>query len=73
MASEECLFLNNGLVMPTIGLGTWQASTEGEAETAVFEAIQAGYRHIDAAALYGNEKEVGAGIAKAMEELEIKR
>ncbi|KAF5319189.1 hypothetical protein D9619_008572 [Psilocybe cf. subviscida] len=54
--------LNSGFEIPSIGLGTWQ-SKPGEVETAVTHAIkEAGYRHIDCAWMYGNEKEVGAGI-----------
>lgn len=73
MASTECLELNNGLKMPVMGFGTWKAKAEGEAAAAVFEAIKAGYRHLDCAYVYGNEKEVGEGIKKALEELGIKR
>ena len=40
---------------------------------AIVVAIGAGYRHIDTAALYGNEKEVGEGIAKAMKKYNISR
>ena len=47
--------LCNGVSMPFLGLGTWQ-SAEGECAKAVEYALKVGYRHIDAAPLYGNEK-----------------
>jgi len=53
--------LSNGLSIPLLGLGTLQAKA-GEVEIAVEEALKAGYRHIDCAFIYGNEKEVGMGI-----------
>lgn len=53
--------LNNGIPMPQLGLGVWQAQEGGEVELAVTTAIKAGYRLIDTAAIYGNE--VGVGMA----------
>lgn len=50
------------LAIPRIGLGTW-ALRGAEAQAAVEGAIGLGYRHIDTAAMYGNEEAVGAGIA----------
>lgn len=54
--------LNNGTKIPVIGLGTWRTVAPDSAEEVVKSAIQNGYRHIDTAAAYGNEAEVGAGI-----------
>ncbi|KID63028.1 Glycerol 2-dehydrogenase [Metarhizium brunneum] len=53
--------LNTGAKIPAIGLGTWQ-SKPSEVQEAVEAALRRGYRHIDTAAAYGNEKQVGAGI-----------
>jgi diketogulonate reductase-like aldo/keto reductase len=53
--------LNNGVELPVIGLGVFQTPPD-ETVAAVTAALRAGYRHIDTAAAYGNEKEVGQGI-----------
>ena len=54
--------LNNGVEIPYLGLGVFQVKEGNETTNAVRWAIEAGYRHIDTAALYGNEKSVGTGI-----------
>ncbi|XP_062564762.1 1,5-anhydro-D-fructose reductase-like [Armigeres subalbatus] len=64
--------LNNGYEIPVLGLGTW-LSREGEGISAVKAAIDAGYRHIDTAFLYRNEKEVGQAIREKIAEGVIKR
>lgn len=53
--------LNNNTHIPTVGLGTWK-SPEEDAYKAVLYALEAGYRHIDTAMIYGNEKAVGKAI-----------
>jgi 2,5-diketo-D-gluconate reductase A len=55
------LTLNNGITMPALGLGVFQSAPE-QTTAAVEAALAAGYRHIDTAAAYGNEREVGEGI-----------
>jgi diketogulonate reductase-like aldo/keto reductase len=59
------IVLNNGVSMPQIGLGVWQAQDGAEVEVAVTAAIKAGYRLIDTAAVYGNEAGVGRAIAQS--------
>jgi len=60
----ETLKLNNGVEMPALGLGVFQTPPE-ETTAAVEEALRVGYRHIDTAAAYGNEREVGEAIARS--------
>lgn len=58
------IVLNNGLEMPVFGLGTY-LSESNQAQDAVKWAIEAGYRLIDTAMIYGNEKSVGKGIKES--------
>jgi diketogulonate reductase-like aldo/keto reductase len=62
MPDVSILTLNNGVVMPALGLGVFQTPPD-ETRAAVAAALAAGYRHIDTAAAYGNEREVGKAIA----------
>ena len=64
--------LSNGDEIPALGLGTWK-SEPGEVGAALREAIGAGYRHIDCAAIYMNEREVGQAIAEAIAEGDVRR
>lgn len=57
--------LQNGVKIPGIGFGTWQTPTGEVARESVKSAINAGYRHIDTAAVYGNEADVGIGIKES--------
>ncbi len=63
--------LNAGAQMPTLGFGTWKMDDHGlhaqasEAQTAVRSAIDAGYRLIDTAKLYGNERSVGSAVRES--------
>src|SRR3954468_5475883 len=58
----DILTLNNGVELPALGLGVYQTPPD-ETRDAVTSALDAGYRHIDTAAAYGNEREVGDALA----------
>lgn len=63
MEVKKIYTLNNGVEIPGIGFGTWQAKDDA-AVNSVKAALEAGYRHIDTAALYKNEGSVGQAIAE---------
>lgn len=63
----KILTFRNGDILPALGLGTWK-SEPGEVYNAVLEAIKAGYRHIDCAYIYGNEKEIGDALKEAFDQ-----
>ena len=63
-AAIDDLVLNNSVTMPAIGLGVFQSSPE-ETAAAVEAALKTGYRHIDTAAAYLNERQVGEGIRRS--------
>jgi diketogulonate reductase-like aldo/keto reductase len=67
----QSLELNNGVTIPALGLGVFQTPPE-ETRNAVRAALDAGYRHIDTAAAYGNEHEVGEAVhTSAIEPSEV--
>ncbi|XP_050238168.1 NADPH-dependent aldo-keto reductase, chloroplastic-like [Mercurialis annua] len=73
MANEIGFFeLNTGAKMPSVGLGTWQAEP-GLVGAAVEAAIKIGYRHIDCAQAYTNEKEIGLVLKKLFDDGVVKR
>ena len=64
MTTSPTLRLNNGVELPVIGLGVFQTPPD-ETIDAVEAALEVGYRHIDTAAAYGNEREVGDAIRRS--------
>ena len=62
--------LNNGSYMPKVGLGTHAIK---DVANTIYESIKNGIRHFDCAFKYGNEKEIGEGIAKAIKDKLVKR
>lgn len=64
MANPTVIKLQDGNVMPQLGLGVWQASNE-EVITAIQKALEVGYRSIDTAAAYKNEEGVGKALKNA--------
>lgn len=63
--TEPTFTLNDGNQIPAIGFGTFQIPADGSTKRAVKQALEAGYRHIDTAAAYFNEQEVGAAIKES--------
>jgi diketogulonate reductase-like aldo/keto reductase len=62
---QDRFTLPNGVGIPCVGYGTWKIPDGVETETAVLQALEAGYRHIDTASAYRNEASVGRAIAKS--------
>ncbi|CAD6992590.1 unnamed protein product [Ceratitis capitata] len=72
MSEQKYLHLNDGSRMPIVGYGTWMASEE-EITFAVNEALKVGYRHIDTAPVYLNEKAIGNVLSKWISSGKVKR
>ncbi|PKY03342.1 aldehyde reductase 1 [Aspergillus campestris IBT 28561] len=64
MSLGKKVSLNTGAQIPQLGFGTWQ-SEPGQVGEAVYQALKAGYRHLDLATIYQNQKEVAVGIKRA--------
>jgi hypothetical protein len=72
--AQSPLLATQSISQPPIGFGTWNLKESGQNTTdAVAIAIEAGYRQIDCAAAYGNEKHVGAGIKKGLANMRLTR
>jgi alcohol dehydrogenase (NADP+) len=67
------LQLNTGSLMPRIGLGTWKLSADTASQAVTYALGECGYRHIDCAAAYGNESEIGSALKKLFDSGKIQR
>jgi len=65
MTLQTRVKLNNGVEIPVLGLGVWQAGPGAETRDAVKSALEIGYRHIDTAMAYKNEKDVGRAVRES--------
>ncbi|VDC04658.1 unnamed protein product [Peniophora sp. CBMAI 1063] len=65
--------LNTGATIPAIGYGTWQIPIDQVDKIVAYAILEAGYRHIDCAWMYGNEEGVGKGIKAALDSGKVKR
>ncbi|MBI5135053.1 aldo/keto reductase [Candidatus Uhrbacteria bacterium] len=72
MESDHSITINTGQSIPLLGLGTWQ-SEPGKVGAAVEYALSIGYRHIDCAAVYRNEKEIGQAFHTVFSKGQLKR
>ncbi|KAJ5519519.1 Aldo/keto reductase subgroup [Penicillium expansum] len=68
MSLGKKVTLNSGHQIPQLGFGTWQ-SAPGQVGEAVYEALKAGYRHLDLATIYQNQREVAEGIKRAYKDV----
>jgi 2,5-diketo-D-gluconate reductase A len=64
MSAVPEVTLNNGVSIPQLGFGVWQVAP-AETTEATLQALEVGYRHIDTAEMYGNEKEVGEAVRRS--------
>ncbi|XP_066570034.1 aldo-keto reductase family 1 member B1 isoform X2 [Amia ocellicauda] len=71
--SESVAKLNDGRLMPLLGLGTWQNTEPGSVQDTIETAIAAGYRHFDTAFYYMNEAEIGKAIKAQIQKGVVKR
>lgn len=70
---NKTITLNDGNIIPTLGLGTWKSENSIVGEAVTYAITKAGYRHIDCAATYRNEEEVGEALHKAISSGSVKR
>ena len=65
LSIDSTFTLNNTVQMPVLGLGTFHAGSGKETIAAVHHALEAGYRHIDTASIYGNETDIGKALLES--------
>ncbi|KAL4882572.1 NADP-dependent oxidoreductase domain-containing protein [Aspergillus karnatakaensis] len=68
MSLGKKVTLNSGAQIPQLGFGTWQ-SAPGQVGEAVYQALKVGYRHLDLATIYENQREVAEGIKRAYKDI----
>ncbi|KAL4898159.1 NADP-dependent oxidoreductase domain-containing protein [Aspergillus ambiguus] len=68
MSLGKKVTLNSGAQIPQLGFGTWQ-SAPGQVGEAVYQALKAGYRHLDLATIYQNQREVAEGMKRAYKDV----
>lgn len=73
MCRMKEIILNTGATMPFVGLGTWKAVPDEVGKVVEYALLDAGYRHIDCAAIYRNEKEIGEVFKKVFSGKKVKR
>jgi diketogulonate reductase-like aldo/keto reductase len=73
MSNTPLIKLNSGHSIPILGLGTWKSTPETVGPAVKYAILDAGYRHIDCAAIYSNEPEIGAVFAEIFTGNKIKR
>jgi len=71
--SDNTITLNTGAAMPLLGLGTWNAARDAVGEAVEYALVECGYRHIDCAAVYHNEKEIGESLERVFKNGSVKR
>lgn len=73
MKALNKLKLNSGYEIPSIGLGTWRSKADSVMEAVKCAILEAKYRHVDCAAVYGNEKEIGLAFNEIFKTDKVKR
>lgn len=73
MSLKDTYTLSDGVKIPIVGFGTWQMANDDNTADIIEHAINVGYRHIDTAAVYGNEESVGRGIQRAIDKGVVRR